>query len=66
MYVFVLLVRGKIKKVNGQTVSLSEFAALAKAGDRLVIEIKKVERLNFKGVIETVKVGTIVRTIPLN
>ena len=56
----------KIKKVNGQTVSLSEFAALAKAGDRLVIEIKKVERLNFKGAVETVKVGTIVRTIPLN
>ncbi len=53
------------KKVNGQEVSLSDFSALAKPGDRLVIEVKKVERLNFKGEIEPVDLGTIVRTLPL-
>jgi hypothetical protein len=55
----------KTKKVTTQDVSLNDFVSLAKAGDRLVIEIKKVERLNFKGETDTVKVGTIVCTIPL-
>ncbi|MEL7062508.1 MAG: gliding motility protein GldM, partial [Bacteroidota bacterium] len=55
----------KTKKVNGQEASLSELAALARPGDRLVIEVKKVERLNFKGKIEVVKMGTIIHTIPL-
>jgi|688.fasta_scaffold28450_3 gliding motility-associated protein GldM len=56
----------KTKQVNSQDVDLNDFAALAKSGDRLVIEIKKVERLNFKGEIETVKIGTIIHTISLN
>ncbi len=56
----------KTKKISTQDVNLSDFVALARAGDRLVIEIKKVERLNFREEIETVKLGTIVRTIPLN
>jgi hypothetical protein len=55
----------KTKKVYNQEVSLNDFASLVRSGDRLVIEIKKVERLNFKGDIEAVKVGTIVHTIPL-
>ena len=55
----------KTQRVNSQDVSLNDFVPLAKPGDRLVIEIQAVERLNFKGAIETVKVGTIVRTIPL-
>ena len=55
----------KTQRVNSQDVSLNDFVPLAKAGDRLVIEIKKVERLNFKGEIEPVEVGTIVCTIPL-
>ena len=55
----------KTKRVSSQTVSLNDLASLAKAGDRLVIEIKKVERLNFRGEVEPVKVGVVVRTIPL-
>jgi len=55
----------KTKRVTSQDISLNDFVSLAKSGDRLVIEIKKVERLNFKGEIETVKVGAIVHTIPL-
>ncbi len=55
----------KTQSVNSQDVSLHDFVALAKPGDRLVIEIKKVERLNFKGEIEAVKIGTIIHTIPL-
>ena len=55
----------KTKTVDAQQVSLGDFASLARDGDRLVIEVKKVERLNFKGEIETVKVGTVVHTVPL-
>mmetsp|Transcript_10277 Transcript_10277/g.23737 ORF Transcript_10277/g.23737 Transcript_10277/m.23737 type:complete len:528 (+) Transcript_10277:2200-3783(+) len=55
----------KTKRVNRQDVRLNDFASLARAGDRLVIEIKKVERLNFRGAVEAVRVGTIVHTIPL-
>lgn len=55
----------KTKTVNNQKISLNDFASLARAGDRIVIEIKKIERLNFKGEIEAVKTGTIVHTIPL-
>lgn len=56
----------KTKKVkNSQEVSLSDFAAIAKAGDRIVIEIKTIERLNFKGKIETVKTGSMIHTISL-
>ena len=65
----VTLARGsrpiKTKKINSQEVSLSDFASLAQAGDRIVIEVKKVERLNFKDEIEPVNVGTIVHNIPI-
>jgi len=65
----VTLARGsnavKIKKISDQETSISELAAMARPGDRLVIEIKRVERLNFKGEIEAVKMGSIIRTIPL-
>jgi gliding motility-associated protein GldM len=65
----VTLARGsrpvKTKKVDTPEVSLSDFAALAQPGDRIVIEVKKVERLNFKEEIEIVNLGTIVRTIPI-
>lgn len=56
----------KTKKVSTEEVSLSDFVALARTGDRLVIEIKRIERLNFREEVETVKMGTMVRTIPLN
>lgn len=65
----VTLARGsrpiKSRKVHSQEVSLSDFAALAQSGDRVVIEVKKVERLNFKDEIETVNVGTVVHNIPI-
>ncbi len=65
----VTLARGsrpiKTKKVDTPEVNLSDFASLAQAGDRIVVEVKKVERLNFKDEVETVNVGTIVRTIPI-
>lgn len=56
----------KNKKIYGQEeVSLSEFTPLVQPGDRIVVEVKKVERLNFKNEIETVNVGTIVHNIPI-
>jgi gliding motility-associated protein GldM len=65
----VTLARGsravKTKIADSQEVSLNDFVALAKPGDRLVVEIKRVERLNFKGEIETVNVGSMIYTIPL-
>ena len=51
---------------NKQEISLGEFAALAQSGDRIVIEVKKVERLNYKNEIETVNIGTVVHNIPIN
>ena len=66
----VTLARGsrpiQTKKVTSQEVSLSDFAPLAQAGDRIVIEVKKVERLNYKDEIETVNIGSLVRNIPIN
>jgi gliding motility-associated protein GldM len=66
----VTLARGsrpiQVKKVTSQEVSLSDFAALAQPGDRIVIEVKKVERLNYKDQVETVNVGTVVHNIPIN
>lgn len=55
------------KKVsNQQEVILNDFAASAQSGDRIVIEIKKIERLNYKNEIETVNLGTVVHNIPIN
>lgn len=65
----IFLVRGKRiidqKKVNSQEISLSDFASRAKPGDRIVVEVKKIERLNFKKEIESVQVGIITKIIPL-
>lgn len=55
----------KVAKFNSTKGSLSSFASMAQPGDRLVVEIKKIERRNFRGEIETVKMGSIVHTIPL-
>lgn len=65
----VTLARGsrpiKTKKVNSQDVRLNDFATLAQSGDRIVIEVKKVERLNFREEIETVTIGTVIHNIPI-
>eukprot|EP01132_Coremiostelium_polycephalum_P000275 gene275-360_t len=59
----VTLARGsrpiQTKKITSQEVNLSDFAAAAQPGDRIVIEVKKVERLNYKEEIETVNLGTV-------
>jgi len=63
------LVRGKRpvdkKTFTSGTGNLSSFAAKAKPGDRILIEVKKVMRLNFRGKKETVKVGLVLKNIPL-
>ena len=63
------LARGS-KKVNGVpgtgAANIASLAQQAQAGDRYVIEVKRVERRNFKGEIESVDVGSVIVTIPLN
>jgi gliding motility-associated protein GldM len=53
---------------NAPTVDLSRFAQQARAGDRLVIEVKEVQRMNFRDQIENVRIpiSQAVFTIPLN
>ena len=51
---------------TSQTVNLSRFAQKARPGDRIVVEVKKVQRMNFRNQIEDVRMGTEVFTIPLN
>jgi hypothetical protein len=63
------LARGT-RKLGGGTYSgvanISGLAQQAQAGDRYVIVVKRVERRNFKGEVETVDVGEVFFTIPLN
>lgn len=65
-----LLVRGKrpveTKKFTSETGDFSSFASKAQPGDRIVIDVKSVKRMNYKGNIEDVKLGTIIKNIPLN
>jgi GldM C-terminal domain len=50
---------------NG-TANISNLAQQAQAGDRYVVIVKRVERKNFKGEVESVDVGEVIFTIPLN
>mgnify|MGYP006267918151 FL=1 len=65
----VILARGsrpvKTMKVS-ETVNLSSMASLAKPGDRLIIDVKEVQRKNYLGNVEEVEMGTVIKTIPLN
>jgi gliding motility-associated protein GldM len=65
-----VLVRGKrpIATNNFKTEvgNLNNFAASAVAGDRILIEVKKVTRTNFQNKVEEVNLGTIIKNIPLN
>ena len=63
------LVRGK-RPVDKQTFSgevgnMSSFTSKAKPGDRILIEVTQVMRLNFRGQTETVNVGLVLKNIPL-
>ncbi|RYU95157.1 type IX secretion system motor protein PorM/GldM [Emticicia agri] len=63
------LARGSKRVGNvpgGGSANISSLAQQAQAGDRYVIEVKKVERRNFKGEIESVDVGSVIVTVPLN
>jgi gliding motility-associated protein GldM len=66
--VYVALARGQ-KKVGDVTLqgggSISSLAQNAQPGDRYYIEVKGVQRRNFKGTIENIPVN-IVKNIPLN
>jgi gliding motility-associated protein GldM len=68
----VLLARGSrpLGKANlsGQKADLGSLMSKAKPGDRLVIDIKKVQRMNFQGKTENVSIGksSSVVTVPLN
>ncbi len=65
----VSLARGnrKVGDVSGgASVNIGQLAQQAEPGDRYIIEVKSVERKNFKGAIEKVEVGYITKQIPLN
>ena len=65
-----ILVRGSrpivTKKFNGPNGNFSSIRAKANAGDRIVIDVKKVKRKNFQGKIEDVKIPTTIMNIPIN
>lgn len=65
----VTLARGKRAigniKVNSEDANLTNLAANAKEGDRLVIEVKGVKRLNFKNQTEDVRVGSVIIQYPI-
>ena len=67
--VYIALARGQ-KKIGDLTLSgggsISSLAANAQAGDRYYIEVKTVQRKNFRGTIETIPIGNVVKNIPLN
>lgn len=51
---------------GGAQVNISKLAQQAQAGDRYLIEVKGVERRNFKSEIENVSMGYISKTLQLN
>ena len=61
----VTLARGKrplrTKQVQGPNVSLSDLASQARPGDRIVAEVKLVERMNFENKRENVNVGSVIK-----
>ncbi len=59
-------VMGQVKKATAETVDINEFYAEAKPGDRLIIEVKGVKRMNFKGATEDVKISSFIVTYPIN
>lgn len=65
-----ILVRGKrpvrTKNFSNEVGDFNDFNSQAQPGDRIVIEVKAVKRMNFRGVIEEVNVGTPIINVPLN
>lgn len=54
------------KKLTTEVINVSDWANVAKPGDRIVIEVKGVRRRNFRDTEESVNLGTVIKTIPLN
>ena len=54
------------KKFTTQKLNLSQYAAQARPGDRLIVEIKNVSRKTYQGKNERVETRNEVHTIPLN
>jgi gliding motility-associated protein GldM len=52
--------------VTAGSISLGALAAQARPGDRLVIEVLTVQRMNYKGEVENVKMPTIYKNISIN
>ncbi|MGF1533191.1 MAG: gliding motility protein GldM [Bernardetiaceae bacterium] len=51
--------------INGANINLSGLAAQAAVGDRLVFEIKGVQRQNFQNQVENVNVGNVIVQYPI-
>ena len=67
----VTLARGKRpvappSKVTTETLTVGSLMQKAKAGDRVVVEVKRVQRMNFRGKTENVNVGNVFFNVPLN
>lgn len=65
----VMLVRGKrpvsMKKVKSESIDISNFSNMAKPGDRILIEVKKIERTNYIGLVENVNIPEIILNLIL-
>lgn len=55
-------------KANAPDANIAAFVAQARAGDRIVVEVKEVQRMNFRNERETINIpmGLRVKQIPLN
>ncbi len=67
----VTLARGKRpvappSKVTKESLSIGNLMQKAKPGDRVVVEVKRVQRMNFRGKTENVNVGNVFFNVPLN
>lgn len=67
----VTLARGKRpvvppSKISNESMSVGSMMQKAKPGDRIVVEIKRVSRMNFQGKTENVNVGSVFFNVPLN
>jgi hypothetical protein len=51
--------------MRDQKVNLNAFVSQGKPGDRIVIDVKKVQRMNFRNQVEDVNIGSSVHQIPL-
>lgn len=68
----VTLARGarpiEVKQVTSTKANLASFVSKARPGDRVVVEAKEVQRMNFKNEKENVKIGinSAIKTVPIN